>query len=45
MTKNDHKEKIDQDADSSNRSVDNVVQNVASLDCPGVDWHDQSAVW
>ncbi len=45
MTKKDHKEKIHQDADASNWSVDDNVQNVASLDCPGIYWHDQSAVW
>jgi len=44
MTKNDHEAKIHQDASASNRSADNVVQNVGSLDCPGVDWHDESAV-
>jgi len=37
MSKDDHKEKIYQDADASDYSVDNIVQNVASLDCPGVD--------
>ena len=45
MAKKDHKENIHQDADASNWSVDDIVQNVAQLDCPGVDWHDQSAVW
>jgi len=44
MTKDDHKEKIHQDTDSSKRSADDVVQNEDSLDCPGVDCHDQSVV-
>ncbi len=45
MAKDDHKAKIHHDADTSNWSVDNVVKNVASLDCPGVDMHNRSAVW